>query len=210
MISTCCERKRNLWQSYRLTVAALKDLGDSHGHGKKIIAIGLWNEWGEGSYIGPYARFGFGDLDQLAPRSASRAIIRRPDAVGPPAGPTICHRPPKESWRNRQGEHRGQRPTIFRRIRSWSSSTGIHDRGPLPEFSAAPRSHRSLRHAFGTERISVGGGLRIGCRFRVTWSRGRRDVTPLRKEGRMTFSEVISKISGRSLETVAFMTRLWS
>jgi hypothetical protein len=32
---------------------------------KKIIAIGPWNEWGEGSYIEPYAEFGFDDLDQL-------------------------------------------------------------------------------------------------------------------------------------------------
>ena len=33
--------------------------------GKKIIAIGPMNEWGEGSYIEPYAEYGFGDLDQL-------------------------------------------------------------------------------------------------------------------------------------------------
>jgi hypothetical protein len=32
---------------------------------KKIIAIGPWNEWGEGSYIEPYAENGFEDLDQL-------------------------------------------------------------------------------------------------------------------------------------------------
>lgn len=34
-------------------------------HGKRIIAVGPWNEWGEGSYIEPYAQHGFGDLDQL-------------------------------------------------------------------------------------------------------------------------------------------------
>ncbi|MBN2291260.1 MAG: glycoside hydrolase family 99-like domain-containing protein, partial [Pirellulales bacterium] len=33
--------------------------------GKKIIALGPWNEWGEGSYIEPYAQYGFGDLEQL-------------------------------------------------------------------------------------------------------------------------------------------------
>ena len=32
---------------------------------KKIIAIGPCNEWGEGSYIEPYAEYGFQDLDQL-------------------------------------------------------------------------------------------------------------------------------------------------
>lgn len=34
-------------------------------HGKPIIALGPWNEWGEGSYIEPCAEFGFRQLDQL-------------------------------------------------------------------------------------------------------------------------------------------------
>ena len=33
--------------------------------GKRIIAVGPCNEWGEGSYIEPYAEYGFQDLDQL-------------------------------------------------------------------------------------------------------------------------------------------------
>ena len=33
--------------------------------GNKIIAVGPWNEWGEGSYIEPYAQYGFGDLDRM-------------------------------------------------------------------------------------------------------------------------------------------------
>jgi hypothetical protein len=33
--------------------------------GKKIIALGPVNEWGEGSYIEPYAEYGFQDLDQV-------------------------------------------------------------------------------------------------------------------------------------------------
>lgn len=33
--------------------------------GNRIIAIGPCNEWGEGSYIEPYAQYGFEDLDQL-------------------------------------------------------------------------------------------------------------------------------------------------
>jgi len=32
---------------------------------KKIIALGPVNEWGEGSYIEPYAEYGFQDLDQV-------------------------------------------------------------------------------------------------------------------------------------------------
>lgn len=34
-------------------------------HHKKIILLGPVNEWGEGSYIEPYAQYGFQDLDQL-------------------------------------------------------------------------------------------------------------------------------------------------
>lgn len=34
-------------------------------HGKRIVAIGPWNEWGEGSYIEPYAEYGFGDLNRM-------------------------------------------------------------------------------------------------------------------------------------------------
>jgi hypothetical protein len=33
--------------------------------GKKIVCLGPWNEWGEGSYIEPYAEYGFGDLEAL-------------------------------------------------------------------------------------------------------------------------------------------------
>ncbi len=33
--------------------------------GNKIIALGPMNEWGEGSYIEPYAEYGFQDLDQV-------------------------------------------------------------------------------------------------------------------------------------------------
>ena len=33
--------------------------------GKKIILLGPMNEWGEGSYIEPYAEYGFQDLDQV-------------------------------------------------------------------------------------------------------------------------------------------------
>ena len=33
--------------------------------GKKIVCLGPWNEWGEGSYIEPYAEYGFNDLDAV-------------------------------------------------------------------------------------------------------------------------------------------------
>ena len=33
--------------------------------GTRTIVLGPWNEWGEGSYIEPYAEYGFSDLDEI-------------------------------------------------------------------------------------------------------------------------------------------------
>ncbi|MBM4089367.1 MAG: hypothetical protein FJ276_08045 [Planctomycetes bacterium] len=37
----------------------------ARAQGKRIVVVGPVNEWGEGSYIEPYAEHGFADLDQL-------------------------------------------------------------------------------------------------------------------------------------------------
>jgi len=50
------ERFGRLWQ-------AARDYAERTG--KKIVCLGPWNEWGEGSYIEPYAEYGFGDLDAV-------------------------------------------------------------------------------------------------------------------------------------------------
>ena len=60
----------------RQTLPAGRQYADETG--KKIILLGPMNEWGEGSYIEPYAEYGFQDLDQVCERlSANRA-------TGPP------------------------------------------------------------------------------------------------------------------------------
>jgi hypothetical protein len=67
---------------------------------KKIIAIGPCNEWGEGSYIEPYAEYGFQDLDQL------RSAFCQPDSWPPNLIPSDVGRgpydlpqtPPKSDW----------------------------------------------------------------------------------------------------------------
>ncbi len=51
-------------------------------HGKKIVAVGPWNEWGEGSYIEPYAEYGFGDLDQMREAFCAGRLAAQPDPVG--------------------------------------------------------------------------------------------------------------------------------
>lgn len=68
---------------------------------KKIIAIGPWNEWGEGSYIEPYAEYGFADLDALReafcptndwPRNIVPADVGRgPYDLPPPERKTQWH-----------------------------------------------------------------------------------------------------------------------
>lgn len=57
-------------------------------HNKKIIAIGPWNEWGEGSYIEPCDEFGFGQLDAL------RAAFCEPGNFPPNIKPSDIGRGP--------------------------------------------------------------------------------------------------------------------
>lgn len=77
---------------------------------KKIIAIGPWNEWGEGSYIEPYAEYGFQDLDQL------RAAFCEPGDYPPNLIPSDVGRGPydlkpeplKTAWEfNADGDREG-------------------------------------------------------------------------------------------------------
>lgn len=55
---------------------------------KKIIILGPLNEWGEGSYIEPYAEYGFQDLDQV------RAAFCQPGAWPPNVIPADVNRGP--------------------------------------------------------------------------------------------------------------------
>jgi hypothetical protein len=64
--------------------------------GKRIIAIGPWNEWGEGSYIEPYAEYGFGDLDAL------RAAFCEPGSWPPNLVPQDIGRGPYDLPRLRE------------------------------------------------------------------------------------------------------------
>ena len=67
--------------------------------GKKIVTIGPWNEWGEGSYIEPYAQYGFGDLNQL------RKAFCEPGAWPPNVIPSDVGRGPydfpPQPWKTR-------------------------------------------------------------------------------------------------------------
>jgi hypothetical protein len=84
--------------------------------GKKIIAVGPCNEWGEGSYIEPYAEYGFEDLDQLRaafcpPGDYPPNLI--PSDVG--RGPYDLPMPePKTAWGfNTDGDFEGWAPNGY-------------------------------------------------------------------------------------------------
>ena len=87
--------------------------------GKRIIAIGPWNEWGEGSYIEPYAEYGFQDLDQLRqafcePGDWPPNLVPADVGLGPYDLPFS---PPKTAWEfNTDGDFEG-----------WSSNGQIAD-----------------------------------------------------------------------------------
>jgi len=81
--------------------------------GKKIIAVGPCNEWGEGSYIEPYAEYGFQDLDQLRAAFSSPGdwppnLIPSDVGRGPYDLPLV---EPKTAWEfNTDGDREGWSP----------------------------------------------------------------------------------------------------
>ncbi len=81
---------------------------------KNIVVLGPWNEWGEGSYIEPYAENGFADLDAL------RSAFCEPGDYPPNLVPSDVGRGPydlppvatKTSWEfNTDGDAEGWSPS---------------------------------------------------------------------------------------------------
>ena len=56
----------------------------------RVIMLGPWNEWGEGSYIEPYSEYGFGDLDVI------RKVFCKPGDYPPNLVPEDIGRGPYE------------------------------------------------------------------------------------------------------------------
>lgn len=102
--------------------------------GQRIIALGPWNEWGEGSYIEPYAEYGFGDLDQLReafcePGNWPENIVPSDVGLGPYDLPQVA---PKTSWEfNTDGTMDG-----------WTANSHISD----PEVKEGTLRGRSTGH----------------------------------------------------------------
>jgi len=122
---------------------------------KKIVAIGPVNEWGEGSYIEPYAEYGFQDLDQL------RAAFCPPGDYPPNLIPSDVGRGPydlppaelKTVWEfNTGGDFEGWTPNGFLRAEVKdgllvAESTG-HDpilQGPGVQVEAAATGRLTIR-----------------------------------------------------------------
>ncbi len=123
---------------------AARDYADRTG--KRIITIGPWNEWGEGSYIEPYAEYGFGDLDALR-RAFCPPGAWPPNLVPADVGRGPYDLPPQElktKWEfNTDGDFEGWQPNTFLEARVaggllWGRTVG-HDpilQGPGVQIEA--------------------------------------------------------------------------
>ena len=103
--------------------------------GKKIVAIGPVNEWGEGSYIEPYAEYGFQDLDQL------RAAFCPPGDYPPNLIPSDVGRGPydlppaelKTAWEfNTDGDFEGWTPNGYLKAEVKDGLLVAESTGPDP------------------------------------------------------------------------------
>jgi len=110
--------------------------------GKRIITVGPCNEWGEGSYIEPYAQYGFGDLDALRAAFCPAGdyppnVIPADVGLGPYDLPPVAL---KTAWEfNTDGDSEGWsgRPDRRRSSRRAARRT-VHRRRPDPVRTAGP------------------------------------------------------------------------
>ncbi len=103
--------------------------------GKKIIAVGPCNEWGEGSYIEPYAEYGFQDLDQLRaafcpPGDYPPNLIPSDVGRGPYDLPPV---EPKTAWEfNTDGDFEGWTPNGYLKAEVKDGLLTAETTGPDP------------------------------------------------------------------------------
>jgi hypothetical protein len=122
---------------------------------KKIIAVGPVNEWGEGSYIEPYAEYGFEDLDQLRaafcpPGDYPPNLIPADVGRGPYDLPPV---EPKTAWEfDTDGDFEGWTPNGYLRAEVKDgllvAETTGHDpilHGPGVQVEAASTRTLSIR-----------------------------------------------------------------
>jgi hypothetical protein len=109
--------------------------------GKRIITIGPCNEWGEGSYIEPYAQYGFADLDEL------RAAFCRPGRYPPNLVPgdvglgpyDLAPIDPKTAWQfNTNDDREGWSPNGQVRVTVRDGALAGKSTGSDPIFQGPP------------------------------------------------------------------------
>ena len=116
---------------------------------KKIIAIGPCNEWGEGSYIEPYAEYGFQDLDQLRaafcpPGDWPPNLIPADVGRGPYDLPRTA---PKTDWQfNTDGDFEGWRPNGYLKAEVKGGLLLAETTGHDPILYGPPRTDRDDQH----------------------------------------------------------------
>jgi hypothetical protein len=124
---------------------------------KKIIAVGPCNEWGEGSYIEPYAEYGFADLDQLRaafcpPGDWPPNLI--PSDVG--RGPyDLPRQAPRTAWQfNSEGDFEG-----------WSPNESLKAQVTGGWLAGETTGHDPILHGPGVQ-IEADGASRLIIRMR--------------------------------------------
>ena len=134
--------------------------------GKRIIAIGPWNEWGEGSYIEPYAEYGFQDLDQL------RAAFCEPGNWPPNLVPSDVGRGPydlppfiaKTAWEfNTDGDLEGWGPNQIADLAAKGGLLTGRTTGsdPVLNMSGLQVDARQMRHVSFRMRADVKGQVEL-------------------------------------------------
>ena len=128
--------------------------------GRKIIAVGPWNEWGEGSYIEPCTEFGFGMLDEL--RAAFCAPGSYPPNIAPVhvgLGPYDLPMPPtrfRTAW------------TFDRDAEGWALSMGLSRHSSRAGSLAAKSTSRDPAFTSPALRIRANKWPRLRVRMKVS------------------------------------------
>jgi len=140
--------------------------------GKKMIAIGPWNEWGEGSYIEPCLEFGFGML------GAMRAAFCGPGDYPPNIAPVDVGLGPydlpmtpvrtKTAWTFDEGLEGWNRAMGMNRVEAKNGCMVVTATSRDPAFVSPPVRLRAKRFPKLVIRMKVT-GINEGDRCQVFW-----------------------------------------
>jgi len=131
--------------------------------GQKIISIGPWNEWGEGSYIEPCAQFGFEMLEEL--RSAFCGPGPYPPNIAPVHVGLGPYDLPMQPRRFKTGW------TFDADAEGWGRAMGLSQAAAKPGFMTAKATHRDPAFTSPALRVRARKWPKLRIRMRVSGAR---------------------------------------